>query len=78
MKRILQQKQRCIQYGFVPYSEYKTFIAKSLSSCDKILLRVDRVRKLLEVLYMGPYKVLTQSTKNFMIYMNNGTYAQVA
>lgn len=56
----------------------KTSIPSSLSSCAKVSLKIDQVRKPLEAPYMGPYKILTWSTKNFMIDMNNGNHAQVS
>ncbi|UYV70029.1 slc25a4 [Cordylochernes scorpioides] len=42
-------------------SSYKIFVPKDLSSCSHIFLRVDKVKKSLELPYKGPFPVLTRA-----------------
>ena len=56
----------------------KPYMPKGLMSCEKVWLRVDRVRKSLEAPYTGPYKVLKRSPKQFLIEMNKDWHTQVS
>lgn len=51
-------------------TQTNTFIPNSLHTCDKVWLRVDRVRKLLE----APYKVLQRSPKHYLTDLNNDVH----
>ena len=56
----------------------KEFIPKDLESCEKVWLRIDRVRKPLEAPYSGPYKVIKRYPKHFKIQLNNDVYNHVS
>ena len=50
-----------------PHGESKSFVPKDLSTCDRVWVRVDRVRKSLEAPYTGPFRVLSRTPKHFVI-----------
>ena len=56
----------------------KTFIPKDLETCDKVWLRVDRVRKSLEAPYSGPYKVIKRMPKHFQIQLSDDVHSCVS
>lgn len=56
----------------------KTFIPKDLKSCDKVWLRIDRVRKPLEAPYSGPYKVIERHSKYFKIELRQDVFNNVS
>ena len=49
----------------------KSYVAEKLQICDKVWIRVDRVRRPLEAPYSGPYTVLQRTPKYFLVKMNN-------
>ena len=51
---------------------------KKLQTCDKVWIRVDRVRRPLEAPYSGPYTVLQRTPKYFQVKMNNDMNTQVS
>lgn len=56
----------------------KTFIPKDLKTCDKVWLRVDRLRKSLEAPYSGPYKVIKRMPKHFQIQLSDDVHSCVS
>ena len=56
----------------------KSFIPKDLKTCDKVWLRIDRIRKPLEAPYSGPYKVIKRMTKHFQIQLSDDAYSCVS
>lgn len=56
----------------------KTFIPEGLQTCDKVWLRVDRVRKPLEAPYSGPYKVIERMPKHFCIQLSDDVHSSVS
>ncbi|KAF2350485.1 hypothetical protein FHG87_018758 [Trinorchestia longiramus] len=47
------------------HSSLPSYVLPDLQTCDKVWLRVDRVRKSLEAPYTGPFEVLRRSPKTF-------------
>ena len=45
----------------------KSYVPDQLQTCDKVWIRIDRVRKPLEAPYSGPYMVLERTPKYFLI-----------
>ena len=45
----------------------KVFVHKDLESCNKVYVRVDRVKKPLEAPYEGPFLVISRKKKYFRI-----------
>ena len=56
----------------------KSYVPKELENCDKVWLRVDRVRKSLEAPYSGPYKVLSRTSKHFKLEFPNNIFKNVS
>ena len=54
------------------------YVPKGLMSCDKVWLRIDRVRKPLEAPYTGPYVVLERSPKYFLLDKGGDTHIRVS
>lgn len=52
-------------------SRQYSHIPKDLSTCQKVWLRTDRVRKALEAPYTGPFDVIERNPKYFIINKNN-------
>ena len=48
-----------------------TYVHKDLSNCSHVFLRRDRLRKPLEPVYEGPFKVSRRDNKNFTIHIKN-------
>ncbi|GBO25102.1 hypothetical protein AVEN_17272-1 [Araneus ventricosus] len=44
---------------------------RDLSVCSHVFLRVDAVQPSLSQPYTGPYKVLTRTNKNFLVFKDN-------
>ncbi|GBN20567.1 Transposon Ty3-I Gag-Pol polyprotein [Araneus ventricosus] len=53
------------------HSAKPTFVYKDLSVCSHVFLRVDAVQPSLSQPYTGPYKVLSRTNKNFIIFKDN-------
>ena len=49
-----------------------------LQTCDKVWIRIDRVRKPLEAPYSGSYMVLERTPKYFLIETNSNMHTQVS
>ena len=60
------------------HSPPKSFIPKDLQSCDKVWLRIDRIRKPLEAPYSGPYKVIERMPKHFRIQLSEDVHSCVS
>ena len=61
------------------FNSTTTYIPTALMSCSHVYLCVDRrLRRPLEVPYMGPYKVLAQSPQCFTIALPSGSFAVVS
>ena len=56
----------------------KSFIPRDLQTCDKVWLRVDRIRRPLEAPYSGPYKVIERLPKHFRIQLSDEIYSCVS
>ena len=56
----------------------KPFIPKDLKTCDKVWLRVDRIRKPLEAPYSGPHKVIKRMPKHFQIQLSDNVHSCVS
>ena len=54
----------------------KSYVPDQLQTCDKVWIRIDRVRKPLEAPYSGPYMVLERTPKYFLIETNSNTHTQ--
>ena len=50
------------------------YVLDQLQTCDKVWIRIDRVRKPLEAPYSGPYMVLERTPKYFLIETNSNTH----
>lgn len=48
----------------------KSFVPSDLTSCEKVFLRVDKLRKPLDSPYEGPFNVIHRFDKNFIINKN--------
>ena len=55
-----------------------SYAPDQLQTCDKVWIRIDRVRKPLEAPYSGPYMVLERTPKYFLIETNSNTHTQVS
>ena len=55
-----------------------SYVPDQLQTCDKVWIRIDRVQKLLEAPYSGPYMVLERTPKYFLIETNSNTHTQVS
>ncbi|GBN81298.1 hypothetical protein AVEN_231905-1 [Araneus ventricosus] len=53
------------------HSAKSTFVYRDLSVCSHVFLRVDAVEPSLSQPYIGPYKVLSRTNKNFIILKDN-------
>ncbi|GBL83132.1 hypothetical protein AVEN_165348-1 [Araneus ventricosus] len=53
------------------HSEKPTYVCRDLSVCSHVFLRVDAVQSSLSQPYIGPYKVLPRTNKNFIILTDN-------
>ena len=51
-------------------SYHKVHVSHHLSTCSHVFVRHDAVRKPLQVLFDGPYKVLKRSDKHFPLEVN--------
>jgi len=49
-----------------------TRVSEELKSCDKVWVRVDRIRRPLEAPYEGPFHVISRSDKVYRIKKLNG------
>ncbi|KAF2345732.1 Reverse transcriptase domain [Trinorchestia longiramus] len=49
------------------HSSPPSYVPPDLQTCDKVWMRVDRVRKSLEAPYTGPFEVLRRSPKTFTL-----------
>ena len=56
----------------------KSFIPKDLQTCDRVWLRVDRIRRPLQAPYSGPYKVIERMPKHFRIQLSDEVYSCVS
>ena len=56
----------------------KSYVPDQLQTYDKVLIRIDHVRKPLEAPYSGPYMVLERTPKYFLIETNSNTHTQVS
>ena len=56
----------------------KSYVPENLQTCDKVWIRVDRVRRTLEAPYSGTYTVLQRTLKYFLVKMNNDMDTQVS
>ena len=56
----------------------KSYVPEKLQTCDKVWIRVDRVRRPLEAPYSGTYTVLQQTPKYFLVKINNDMDTQVS
>ena len=56
----------------------KSYVPEKLQTCDKVWIRVDRVRRPLEAPYSGPYTVLQRTPKYFLVKINNDMDTQVS
>ena len=56
----------------------KSYVPEKLQTCDKVWIRVDRVRRSLEAPYSGPYTVLQRTPKYFLVKINNDMDIQVS
>ncbi|KAF2353534.1 Integrase catalytic core [Trinorchestia longiramus] len=54
------------------HSSPPSYVPPDLQTCDKVWLRVDRVRKSLEAPYTGPFEVLKRSPKTFTLKLPQG------
>lgn len=54
-------------------SQRSSHLEKDLSSCSHVWIRVDSVRKPLQLPYRGPYKVLERHDKHFVLDINGKT-----
>ena len=59
------------------HSKSKTYLPKNLFTCERVWLRIDRVRKPLEAPYMGPFKVVTRLPKHFVLEMSEDIHLMV-
>ena len=59
-------------------STKKSYVPDQLQTCDKVWIRIDRVRKPLEAPYSGPYMVLERTPKYLLIETNSNTHTQVS
>ena len=59
-------------------STKKSYVPDQLQTCDKVWIRIDRVRKPQEAPYSGPYMVLERTPKYFLIETNSSTHTQVS
>ena len=60
------------------FSDSQSYVPSELSTCDKIWVRVDRLRKPLEAPYCGPFEVLKRSKKTFTILRPNQTQETIS
>ena len=49
----------------------KIYVPEDLESCEKVWMRVDRVKKSLEAPYTGSYRVLKRAAKHFVVELPN-------
>ena len=49
----------------------KSYVPEKLQTCDKVWIRVDRVRRPLEAPYSGPYTALQRTRKYFLVKIND-------
>ena len=61
-----------------PYSKIKSYIPKDLKTCDKVWLRVDRVKRPLEAPYTGPYRVIKRNPKFYCIEISENVHNNVS
>ncbi|KAF2355967.1 hypothetical protein FHG87_013278 [Trinorchestia longiramus] len=54
------------------HSSPPSYVPPDLQTCDKVWMRVDRVRKSLEAPYTGPFEVLRRSLKTFTLKLPQG------
>lgn len=66
-----------MSYGKL-HSVPKPYVPKDLLECDKVWVRVDRVRKSLEAPYSGPFKVLERKSKYFVLLQPNNKSVTVS
>ena len=55
-----------------------SYVPDQLQTCDKVWIRIDRVRKPLEAPNSGPYMVLERTPKYFLIETNLNMHTQVS
>ena len=56
----------------------KSYVREKLQTCDRVWIRVDRVRRQLEAPYSGPYTVLQRTPKYFLVKINNDMDTQIS
>ena len=59
-------------------SPQKSYVPEKLPTCDKVWIRVDRVRRPLGAPYSGPYTVLLRTPKYFLVKIDNEMDTQVS
>ena len=62
----------------ISHGNKKSFIPKDLYKCDKVWLRLDRVRKPFEAPYTGPFKVIERNPKYFVIEVSDNVHNTVS
>ena len=62
----------------ITHSNKKSYLPKDLFKCDKVWLRLDRVRKPLEAPYSGPFTVVERNSKYFVIEMSDNVHKTVS
>ena len=69
---VLIQEMQNIDFANKASGIIKSFLPKDLMSCQKVWLRVDRVRKSLEAPYTAPYDVISRYEKHFVVKLPKG------
>lgn len=62
----------------ISHSINKSYVPKQLSNCDKVWVRIDRVRKPLEAPYSGPYTVIKRLQRHFIIALSDKVHNTVS
>ena len=56
----------------------KSYVPEKIKTCNKVWIRVDRVRRSLEASYLGPSTVFQRTPKYFVIKTNNDIDTRVS
>ena len=72
LARIMSKFETLSNSDGIHHGKCKSYIPNELESCEKVWLRIDRVRKPLECPYTGPHRVLKRSNKFFVIEIHHG------